>query len=368
MISFLELIIELVTKYGVWGIIGSFVVIIIYLLRVILDEDKSAAWRARFYKAVYKISGKSEAEKRYIENDISSRINLARRNMPFGKEYLPKAIKVQWVEGGKGEAAQIRENELLIRLDPAESQERNIILIANALVKQTSLVGIRYILEKPLEISIDLNLVKNLLREIGNKKILDWYLRNEYIPTIDSSDEIKKWNEKIVEIDERGLFTRLLLVELDDYSKRIAGKTETKEMFDEIAGLVEFLYKISTKAYGQDVPLDYMTKNIKIGVILVGETSKILLTGIEPYLKAFAYKTQQQLTSIYVIQWDKEFLGTTDPKIYEQFVEITKKLDEKILEKFRVQKDFELKYICIDTLGNKRKARISRYIPEYVSQ
>jgi len=192
MISVIGQIIELTNKYGIWGIIIFLIIIIVYLFRVILDEDRSAAWRARIYKAIYKISGKSEAEKKYIENDISSRINLARRNMPFGKEYLPKAIKVQWVEGGKGETAQIKENEILIRLDPAESQERNIILLANALVKQTSLVGIRYILEEPLEISIDLNLVKNLLKEIGDKKILDWYLRNEYRPIIDSSDEIKK--------------------------------------------------------------------------------------------------------------------------------------------------------------------------------
>ncbi len=367
--SFLVTFIELVAKYGVWGILLILVVAIIYLLKVILDEDLSAAWRARFYKAVYKITGKTEAEKKYIENDISSRINLARRNMPFGKEYLPKAIKVEWVKSDEeGRTAQIKENELLVRLDPAESQERNIVLLANALVKQTSLVGIRYILEEPLEISIDLNLVKNLLSEIGDRKILDWYLRNKYIPTINNSNEIKEWNGKIVEIDERGLFTRLLLVELDDYSKRVAGKiAKTKEMFNEIAGLIEFLYKISTKTYGQDVPLDYITKNFKIGVILVGETSKILLTGVEPYLRAFAYKTQQQLNSIYVIQWDKKFLGTTDPEIYQQFLEITQRLDEKIQEEFRVQKDFELKYSCVDASGNKRKARISRYIPEYIS-
>jgi len=364
MMSFLGTLIEFVTKYGVWGILFILVGAIIYLLKVILDEDRSAAWRARFYKGVYKITGKTEAEKKYIENDISSKINLARRNMPFGKEYLPKAIKVQWVESQEGRTAQIKESELLVRLDPAESQEKNIVLLANALVKQTSLVGIRYILKEPLETSIDLNLVKNLLKEVGDRRVLDWYLRNEYIPTVNSSNEIEEWNGKVVEIDERGLFTRLLLVELDDYSKKVAGKLQTQVMFDEIAGLVNFLYLISTKAYGQDVPLDYITKNIKIGVILVGETSKILLSGINPYLIAFTYKTKQQLTSIYVIQFDKELLGVTDPERYKEFVEITDRLDKNIVERFKVQKEFEFKYTCTDVSGNKRKAKISRYIPE----
>ena len=142
MISFLATLIELISKYGPWGI---FIGTIYYLLKVILDEDRSAAWRARIYKAVYKISGKSEAEKKYIENDINSRINLARRNIPFGKEYLPKAIKVEWFESAEGETARIKEDEIVVRLDPAESQEKNIVLLANALVKQTSLTGIRHI-------------------------------------------------------------------------------------------------------------------------------------------------------------------------------------------------------------------------------
>jgi len=366
MISYLATLIELVSKYGAWGVLLIFIGVIYYLLRVILDEDLSTVWRARIYKAVYKISGKSEAEKKYIENDISGRINLARRNMPFGKEYLA-AIKVEWFEGMGGKTAQIKENEIIVRLDPAESQEKNIVLLTDALVKQTSLIGIRHILKEPLELSMDLNLIKNLLIEIGDRRVLDWFFRNEYQPNVNKSEEVKEWTGKIVEIDEKGLFTRLLLVQLDDYSKRIIGKPGSSEMFHEIAELVDFLYKMSTKVYAQDVPLDFITQNIKIGIILVGETSKILF-GIENYLTAFAYNIQKQFTSIYVIIWDKEFLGNVDSKAHKKFVEMTESLDRDIQKTFRVPKDFELKYTCTDHEGNKRKAKISRYIPEYVSQ
>lgn len=365
--SFWELFIDLLFNYGMWGLVLIFVIIVFYLVRVILDEDLSAAWRSRIYKALYKISGKSGAEKKYIENNICASINLARRNMPFGKEYLPKAVKVEWIEGGRGEVTHIKEGEIVIRLDPAETQYKNVVLIAEAFVKQTSLVGIRYILEEPFEISVDINLVKNLLKEIGNKRILDWYLKNEYIPSVERSIDIKKWNEKIVEIDEKGLFTRLLLVELDNYSKKVLGKLKTKEMFEEIAGLVNFLYKISTKVYGKEVPLEYITRNIKIGVILVGRLSKIL-SEVEKYLIAFYYKVKQQLDSIYVMIWDKEFLGDINKEVHEQFVKITESLDRNILKMFKVKKDFELIYVCTDYEGNKRKAKIIRYIPEYSSE
>jgi len=360
--------ISYVSEYGVWALIVVAVGIIYYLVRVILDEDRSAAWRARIYKALYRVSGRSEAEKKYIANDVSSRINLARRKMPFSQEYLPNSIKVLWVESGHGEASSINDSEMLIRLDPAELEERNIILLSDALVKKTSLAGIRHIINEPLELSMDLNLVKNLLKEIGDRRVLDWFFRNEYQPVLNQSEATREWNGKIVEIDERGLFTRLLLVELDKYSKEIMGKQASRAMFHEISDLIEFLYKIATKVYGQDVPLDCISKNIKIGVILVGETSKLLQEGIDPYLDAFTHSLRQQLNSIYIITLDKDLLGSPNSELYQQFVELTKSLDRDIERRFKINKDFELKYICTDSKGNKRNAKITRYIPRYEIQ
>lgn len=356
---------NLITKYGLSaGIIFILLIVICCLLRILLDEDRSALWRARINRTIYKISGSSKAEKKYIENDACARLNLARRKMPFEKEYLPNAIRIEWFGEKKGETARINENEIVVYLDPAEAQEKNVVLLANALVKQTSLVGVRHILDEPAELSMDLNLVKNLLKEIGDRRMLDWFLRNEYQPTLEKTEKIKEWNKGIVEIDERGLFTRLLLVELEGFSKRISGRS-SPEMFSEIVDLVQFLYKIATKSYGQDVPLEYNSRNIKIGIILVGKTSKILLEGIEPFLKAFAYKMQKQLTSIYVIQFDKELLGASDPKAYEEFIKLTKNLTREVEKQFQIQKDFELKYICTDSAGMKRRAKIFHYIPYY---
>jgi len=358
---------DFVTDYGwLWGIIIVALVIIICLVRIILDEDRSAAWRSRIYGAAYRVSGRSAAEKKYIENDISSRINLARRSMPFGQEYLPKALKIEWVEGTEGQTANIKEGEIVVRLDPAESQEKNVVLLADALVRQTSLIGIRHILREPLELSMDLNLIKNLLTEIGDRRMLDWFFREEYTPYVDKSAEIREWNGKIVEIDERGLFTRLLLVELDDYSKNVVGKPYSPEMFEEIAGLVNFLHRIATRGYREKVPLDYTSRNINIGVLIVGEMGKVLYSGIEPYIDAFAYRTRKQVTSIYVIQYDKDLVDAATAQEYVAYVATTDMLRQKIEQKFQTRKDFEqLKYTYTDPWGNKRKARISRYIPEY---
>ena len=362
MIQSFATLLDILNKYGPGAVI---IALFVWFILIIIDEDLSARWRARFFRVIFFITGKSEAEKKYIENNACSQINFARRKMPFGKEHLPKAIKIEWQGGSEQRISNIQENEIIIRLDPTRLQEKNIVIIADALVKQTALVGIRYLLNNSLENSIDLNLIKNLLIEVDNRRVLDWFFKNEYQTAIANNEDIKQWNTKIVEMDERGLFTRLLLVELDDFSKRISGRTPTREMTQEIVGLIGFIHKIATKSYGQEVPLEYVSRNIRFGVMLVADTSRILSEGIQKYLSAFAYKMKQQLTSIYVSQFDKELLGATDPEAYKEFVELTQSLDREIQQSFIIRKDFELGYTCIDTFGNKRKVKLTRYIPEY---
>jgi len=352
-------------KYKIWGLILLLCFLIYKLLSILLDEDKSNIWRAKIYKVLYKLSKKSEAEKKYISNDVSGRLNLARRNMPFGKDLIPKSIKLEWIESACGESYLPKEGELVVKLNPAEAQENNITFLAQALIRSTSLVGMRYILDKPLEDAIDLNLIKSLLSEVGNRAILDWYMKYEYMPQVNKCETLKNWNSKIVNIDERGLFTRLLLVELENYGKKLAGRIKTIEMESEIRGLIEFIFNISTKKYGDNAPLDYRRRNIKIGVLLVGETSKILW-GIEPYIKAFLIHLNQDAEAIYVVSFSKEFLKEKDEKSEKEFEKMRIYLHTRIEKDFKVKKDFELAYSCYDIKGRRRKAKCVRYIPIFI--
>jgi len=372
MIEVLNILLEiakLIKKYGLRALVLFLLVVLFYIVvcffSILLDEDKSDLWRGKVYKFLYKLTKKRDAEKKYIANDVAGRVNLARKQMPFGKESIPKALRVEWIDSGQVESYVPKEGELVVKLESAETQEKNITSLAQALVSRTALVGIRYIISKPLENAIDLNLIKKLLSEIKNRAILDWYMRNEYMPKIVQNKNLKEWNSKIVEIDERGLFTRLLLVELDSYGKKIAGRLKTTEMESEIENLIEFLYKIANKTYGVDAPLDYITRNVKIGVLIVGETSKILSYGIEPYVHAFICKLNKKIEAIYVLSFSKEFLGEHDEKNSKAFGEIQTFLQQKIEQDFKVERDFELAYSCIDVNGRERKAKCIRYIPIY---
>lgn len=356
----------LIKNYGIdVGFIALIILISIKFFLILMDENKTAIWRAKIYKSLMYFSEKREYEKKYVSNDIRGRLNQARVKLNFGKDLLPKAVGIEWVENAEGETYTIKEGEFFVKLDPANCQENNIVTLATAIVERTSLVGIRNLIEKPLQNSIDLNLVKELLDRMGNERIKDWFFSEKYDPEIKNDEKTNEWNTKISEINEKGLFLRILIVELKEFSKKIKGLEPRPYMKGEIEGLIEFLYKYAIRKYEERIPLDYRKAHIGIGFLPVAKTDKILHEGIEKYIKAIAIKMEYEIDTLYMIVFDKEMLAEFSPEAKQRFDEIVNNLETSIKEHPQIFKDFEDKYICVDQFGNRRHAKCIRYRIKY---
>ncbi len=203
-------IVQILKDYG-WqlGLIVSLAVIAIILVRIILDEDRSALFRARIYKSLLTISGKREHEKKYLANDLRGRINLARRNMHFGRQALPQAVKVEWVEGTRPCTYDLSDGEFVIRLDPAADQTRNILRMVEAVVCRTSLAGLRNLILKPLRLAIQLTLIRKVLRNIGNPQALDEFFADFYQTFVGN---FLFWDTIFHEFQKEILFTKNCLI------------------------------------------------------------------------------------------------------------------------------------------------------------
>lgn len=345
-----------------FALLVLFVFLICKLINIIIDEDKASAFRAKIYKSLFTLTGRREQENRYIRNDINSKLNLARKKINYTSEILPRSVDIEWVDGEGKESYKIKEGEFVVCLDSSASQEKNIVRLANEIVKNTSLIGLHRILSTDLDELFKLNITKNLLKAINDKKVMDYFFTDEYVPSVKSSVERESINNKIIEVDERGMFTRILLSELYDFSQRIYGMEPRPYMLGEVESLLTFLYNIANKQYHQDVPLLLELAHIRTSLILVADTSKILAQGIEPYLKCAIYRSEKQLYSIYLVVWDKEHLGSYDKDAAEAFIKAVDELDQQIVKKTKVKKEFQEKYCIIDNFGNKRNAKMTKYI------
>jgi len=189
--------------------------VVVYLLRTLLDEDRSAVFRGRAYKALLAVSKRRDHEKKYLSNDLRGRLNLARRDLHYGRQILPQAVKIEWIDGTSSETYDLSDNEFVIRLDPSQHQAHNIVRMAEAMTRRTSLTGLHSVIEKPLRDALHCNLVRKLLTAIGNQQALDVFFP-ETMPAPGIDLQFDTWNTRVVEIDNQGLYERLLLVELED--------------------------------------------------------------------------------------------------------------------------------------------------------
>jgi hypothetical protein len=355
-------IIQFLRDYG-WqvGLIVFLAALVLFLLRIILDEDRSALARARIYKSLLKISGKREHEKRYLANDLRGRINMARRKMHFGTQALPQAVKIEWIEGTRAGTYDLSDNEFVIRLDPAEEQTRNIIRMVEAVVCRTSLVGLRNLIRKPLRLALQLTLIRKILRNVRNQKVLDEFFAGFY-PEPGRDSDFDTWNSVVVEIDDQGFYERLLLVELEDFARRILGKEPAIFMISEVEYLVRFVHRIATRDLGVEVPLVFKRAHIRLGIVLVAKAQKIIELGIDPYIEAARIKIQEEkCDALYFIIYEQIY-----PKSWKSFMQYKARcaqLQRILRSRFRLFEHFSATYLYVDPNGRRRGGQITRYIP-----
>lgn len=339
-----------------------FISAIFFLIWAIMDEDRSAFLRAIVFRFLKIFTKSRDIDKRYISNDIKGRLNLARKDIYCGNMILPKAIDVQWVEEQKPDAYEIKEGEFVVRLDPSTEQRQNIVHMAKVIVVKTSLTGIRHLVEKPLQEAIDINLTKNILLKSRNDDAVSWFYNNIFQPITEEEGDLKNWNLKINDIDEQGLFNTLLLVELEEFSRRISGMHPRSYMIGEITGFVNYLHKIATKKEGQNVNLDYLKAHLRTGTILVAKTDKVLNQGIDPYIEAAKNHIENKIHALYLIVWEKPHLKMFSNSEFYDYNQLCDNLAKSIEKLDGVYKYLEVKkYNYVDPNGIRSSGRLIRY-------
>ena len=96
--------------------------------------------------------------------------------------------------------------------------------------------------------------------------------------------------------------------------------TPKQVMATEISGLIDFLHTLVTKQPKQIVPLKFAKTYLRIGIILVAKTDKILQTGVGPYVFAMNTSLKADLETVYVLIFDKDWLGEVDREALRQHI------------------------------------------------
>jgi hypothetical protein len=288
-------LVSLILTSGVTA--GFFIWLIIYLF--VLHQEKGErliGWLAKFIAWTGK-----KAEKTATAMNIQGKLNsfVAAINTEV-EGLLPYGLKIKWISSELNRESFISDDKVVVMLDFHSNQDENLskatVLYMNKAVIPEARPHIHFKLGK----AIDLMMAKKALFSFVEARSSFGYFVNSVLrPEMERDQELKDFCQVIDATDERGLFTRVLLRELLELGRRRAGITEIGDTVLESNNFTKFLKEIAQKEKGQNVPLTFIGRDIKVAIILVARFEVEQIT-VDPFIKRIKEKIQQSVNVIYI--------------------------------------------------------------------
>jgi len=249
------------------------------------DILQLAGWTG---KGVRKLSVKSE-----YEGTINSIIQDYNKN--FEAPILPNC-KIEWVTPENKQNI-LKENQAIVCLSFDRRDHNLNFYNATLNFVQTALIAkAKDYLTKHSAQAIDLLTTHIILRN-HRKEVLSIFRKK----LNDFDDATKQEFEILVPTNDRGLFLHVLLPEFHFYGDLIDTLPPSKDYNIEANGLLTWFKELATREFDERTNLKYVTKNLKVGVILVGKDETWESQGVTAYTKWADYYSSENYNSVYVL-------------------------------------------------------------------
>lgn len=210
---------------------------------------------------------------------------------------IPELV-IQWVNEDNLET-KLKEGKAIIKLKFDNDNTRNILKATNVYVRDAFLKHSKPYLHDSLRKALDLIVSKKILLQIKTNQsnlISQFFEEN----SIDSEEVFEKC-EKIEEVDDNGLMTRILLRELNHFGDKLTGRLPKPEHKDESDKFLDFINQIATREFDDDTPLAFINDTLKVGVVLVARIETYVNYGLEPYLRRIKLGRANGIESFYLL-------------------------------------------------------------------
>ena len=241
-------------------------------------------------------AGKS-VRKYSVEQEYQGTINsiIQDYNQNFENPILPKC-KIEWVTA-ENQQNILKEGEAIICLSFDKKDHNLNFYNATLNFVQTGLIAkAKDYLNKSSSKAIDLLTTHIILRN-NRKEVLTTFRKklNEF------DDETKKEFETLAPTNDKGLFLNILLPEFHFYGELIDTLPPSSEYNTEANGLFRWFKELATREFDERTNLKYISKNLKVGVILVGKDETWESQGAAAYTKWADFYATENYNSVYIL-------------------------------------------------------------------
>ncbi len=235
-----------------------------------------------------------------IKNTLEGNLNsFARRiNGEFNDLILPKA-KIEFINEKNLESF-INNNQPIIRVNFSRNNNENLANVALTYVKVALLDRARNYIQKDITSSIDLNIARRMLIEYKQSEPVSYFDSRFLLPEFEKTPDVKNYYNRVQEIDDAGLLTRLLIREYKDLGDAIFPAVPSEEHQLESVEFFNFVHALSIRAKEEETPLSFNKKHIHLGIILVSKRTTYETYGLEAYLRRIRLLTKYGITTFYL--------------------------------------------------------------------
>jgi len=311
----------LVIFITIFGTAGFFIWLIIYLF--VLHQEKGEKliyWLSKFIAWTGK-----KAEKTATAMSIQGKVDSFITSINSEVESLfPYGLKIKWIASNLDRNSFIEKNRVVVMLDYHKNKDENLSKATVLYMNKAVIPEARPHIHNKLSKAIDLMMTKKALFSfIEARSSLNYFVETVLRPSTEKDAELKNFCEIVEIVDERGLFTRILLRELLELGLKRAGITETGDTVFEATEFIKMLRKLAEKEKGVDVNPVFLRNYIKVIIMLVARSEKID-SGTGPYIRIIEEFLRKSINTFYIfarsdrnIEFAKNVVGVSVEKFPE---------------------------------------------------
>lgn len=298
----LESLLDILKDHGLVG------VLVIVLLLLIENPDRAFKIQKIVLAPTYLLF--KWGSKRYLASVIAD------RTTEFFKNQLSKYIsdcpavnvRVKWVSS-PADPVLSANNALILRITETNDQTRNVLSATRAALPQIICPTLRSNIEPYMQTAIDLTILRSMAQQIG-KHAQNIYQKFFLEPEVIENNNIEELLTKLIFLDNYGIYLTVFLQELQILNERKYALGDLSDITDEVEGLLGFLIAILDRDIHERVPLNFLTENFKVGIVLLAIQKKTEQKGAAPYMQAIDYNIKAGCESIYIVayQWSSKFI------------------------------------------------------------
>jgi len=291
-------ILNILNKYGLQGIGYSIVIIVIYIAFNKPENFKIwGSWIYNFLGGMFSFLRK-KAVKFSIEGPCTKALKRISKELP---EMEIPDLNIKWVNEDNA-LTRLKEGKAIVKLRFSNDQSRNIIKATTVYVRDAFLNHSKPYLSVNFKRAIDFSISKKILLNITNnqRNIISQFIEDN----VSIIGEIQEECNSIEEIDDSGLFTRILIRELDYYGTKLTGRIPNQDHYDESAEFLKFLHDIAIREPDDFTPLSFDRQFFKVGVLLVAKLDTFSSHGLDPYLRRIKLGLAKGIETFYLLARD----------------------------------------------------------------